>query len=33
VLVAGAAVFKGGNEDSYRKNISAIRNAVSTVTV
>ncbi len=33
VLVAGAAVFKGGNEDSYRKNITAIRNAVTTVTV
>ena len=33
VLVAGAAVFKGGNEDAYRKNITAIRNAVTTVTV
>ncbi len=27
VLVAGSAVFKGGNEAVYRKNISAIRDA------
>jgi len=27
VLVAGAAVFKGGNVDAYRTNIAAIRNA------
>lgn len=27
VLVAGSAVFKGGTEDSYRRNIDAIRNA------
>jgi len=27
VLVAGSAVFKGGNEDAYRANISAIRAA------
>ncbi len=33
VLVAGSAVFKGGNEESYRKNISAIRTAATTVTV
>lgn len=32
VLVAGSAVFKGGNEDSYRTNISAIRTAATTVT-
>jgi len=32
-LVAGAAVFKGGNEDAYRKNITAIRQSVSTITV
>ena len=25
VLVAGSAVFKGGNEDAYRSNIAAIR--------
>ncbi|MGV8839228.1 MAG: ribulose-phosphate 3-epimerase [Bauldia sp.] len=30
-LVAGAAVFKGGSEDAYRKNITAIRQAVSTI--
>jgi ribulose-phosphate 3-epimerase len=30
VLVAGSAVFKGGNADSYRANIAAIRNAAST---
>lgn len=29
VLVAGSAVFKGGNEDAYRANISAIRKACS----
>ncbi len=33
VLVAGSAVFKGGNEESYRKNISAIRTAATTITV
>ncbi|GAB5507704.1 MAG: ribulose-phosphate 3-epimerase [Rhizobiaceae bacterium] len=27
VLIAGSAVFKGGSEDSYRANISAIRDA------
>ncbi len=27
VLVAGSAVFKGGTQDAYRANISAIRNA------
>ena len=27
VLVAGSAVFKGGDEDSYRRNIRAIRTA------
>ena len=27
VLVAGSAVFKGGSEDSYRANITAIRDA------
>lgn len=27
VLVAGSAVFKGGNEEAYAKNISAIRKA------
>jgi ribulose-phosphate 3-epimerase len=27
VLVAGSAVFKGGSQDAYRANISAIRNA------
>ncbi len=27
VLVAGSAVFKGGSEESYRSNISAIRKA------
>lgn len=30
VLVAGSAVFKGGGEESYRANISAIRKAAST---
>lgn len=29
VLVAGSAVFKGGNEEAYRSNISAIRAACS----
>lgn len=29
VLVAGSAVFKGGTEDAYRANISAIREACS----
>lgn len=29
VLVAGSAVFKGGNEDAYRANITAIREACS----
>lgn len=33
VLVAGSAVFKGGTEESYRDNISAIRTAATTVTV
>lgn len=28
-LVAGSAVFKGGNEDAYRKNIDAIRASVA----
>ncbi len=27
VLVAGSAVFKGGTQEAYRKNIEAIRNA------
>lgn len=31
VLVAGSAIFKGGNEDAYRSNISAIRDACSGV--
>ena len=30
VLVAGSAVFKGGNPDAYRTNIAAIRNAAAT---
>src|SRR3954464_13228237 len=29
VLVAGSAVFKGGNRDAYRANIAAIRNAAA----
>jgi ribulose-phosphate 3-epimerase len=29
VLVAGAAVFRGGTVDSYRSNIAAIRNAAA----
>ena len=29
VLVAGSAVFKGGNPNEYRANIAAIRNAAS----
>jgi len=29
VLVAGAAVIKGGKADSYRANIAAIRNAAA----
>ena len=29
VLVAGSAVFKGGKPESYRQNISAIRNAAA----
>jgi ribulose-phosphate 3-epimerase len=29
VLVAGSAVFKGGNADAYRRNIGAIRNAAA----
>ena len=33
VLVAGSAVFKGGTEESYRKNISAIRDAATAVAV
>jgi len=32
VLVAGSAVFKGGTEDAYRKNIAAIRDAATAVT-
>jgi ribulose-phosphate 3-epimerase len=28
-LVAGSAVFKGGTMESYKKNISAIRNAAA----
>ncbi len=28
-LVAGSAVFKGGNHDAYRANIAAIRNAAA----
>jgi ribulose-phosphate 3-epimerase len=30
VLVAGSAIFKGGNADAYRANIGAIRNAAAT---
>lgn len=33
VLVAGSAVFKGGTEEHYEANISAIRKAATTVTV
>jgi ribulose-phosphate 3-epimerase len=33
VFVAGSAVFKGGNEAAYRKNIAAIRDAATAVTV
>src|ERR1043166_5500593 len=29
VLVAGTAVFKGGNPESYRANIAALRNAAA----
>ena len=29
VLVAGSAIFKGGTQDAYRSNISAIRNAAA----
>lgn len=29
VLVAGSAIFKGGNEDHYRTNIAAIREAAN----
>ncbi len=32
VLVAGSAVFKGGGEESYRANISAIRKAAKSKT-
>jgi ribulose-phosphate 3-epimerase len=28
-FVAGSAVFKGGSEEAYKKNISAIRNAAA----
>ena len=28
-LVAGSAVFKGGTQESYKANISAIRNAAA----
>ena len=31
VLVAGSAVFKGGTQDAYAKNIAAIRNAAALV--
>jgi len=31
-LVAGSAVFKGGNEDAYRSNITAIRQAAQKAT-
>ncbi|MGD9738485.1 MAG: ribulose-phosphate 3-epimerase [Bauldia sp.] len=31
VLVAGAAVFKGGTEDAYRSNIAAIRTAATSI--
>jgi ribulose-phosphate 3-epimerase len=30
VLVAGTAVFKGGNPEAYRANIAALRNAAAT---
>ncbi len=30
-LVAGSAVFKGGNEEAYRKNIEAIRASVASL--
>jgi ribulose-phosphate 3-epimerase len=30
VLVAGTAVFRGGNPESYRTNIAALRNAAAT---
>jgi ribulose-phosphate 3-epimerase len=30
VLVAGTAVFRGGNPDAYRTNIAALRNAAAT---
>jgi len=30
VLVAGTAVFKGGNPEAYRTNIAALRNAAAT---
>jgi ribulose-phosphate 3-epimerase len=33
VFVAGSAVFKGGTEAAYRKNIAAIRDAATAVTV
>ena len=33
VLVAGSAVFKGGTEEHYQTNISAIRTAATTITV
>jgi len=29
VLVAGSAVFRGGNPHAYRANIAAIRNAAA----
>ena len=29
VVVAGSAVFKGGNAEAYRANIAAIRNAAA----
>jgi ribulose-phosphate 3-epimerase len=30
VLVAGTAVFRGGNPEAYRANIAALRNAAAT---
>ena len=30
VLVAGTAVFRGGNPETYRTNIAALRNAAAT---
>jgi ribulose-phosphate 3-epimerase len=33
VLVAGSAVFKGGNEQAYARNIAAIRSAADSIVV